>query len=142
MRDPAREARNRIYYLIAALAVIALGLASRRVPNLFLHALGKYPGDALWTIMVFTSLGAVFPRASSARLAVWALTISFIVEFTQLYQAPWINSIRSMLIGHLVLGSGFSWIDLLAYSVGASVAFFCEWTCKCFRSRFTPSKRI
>lgn len=121
-----REPRNRIVYLVATAAIIALGLASRQIHGLFPQILGKYPGDALWTLMVFLGLGCILPRNSSAQVAAYALIISFIVETTQLYQSPWINYIRSATLGHLVLGSGFGWIDLLAYTVGASIGFVTE----------------
>jgi hypothetical protein len=121
MRHAVITPRNRIYYVMTTAVVVALGLASRRFPGLFPSVLGKYPGDALWTIMVFAALGVLLPRMTTLRLATLALVISFAVEFSQLYQAPWINSIRGTFLGHLVLGSGFGWGDLLAYTVGAAL---------------------
>jgi len=46
---------------------------------------------------------------------------SFAGEFSQLYQADWINAVRHTTPGHLVLGSGFHAMDLLAYGVGVAV---------------------
>lgn len=40
------------------------------------------------------------------------------VEFSQLYQAPWINDIRTPRIGGLVLEHGFLASDLLCYTAG------------------------
>lgn len=107
--------------LAATALVVALGLASRKVPGLFPAALGKYPGDALWALMVLCIAGVVRPTASTAWLAGVALGISFLVEVSQLYHAPWIDSIRSTTLGHLVLGSAFGWIDLVAYAVGVAI---------------------
>ena len=108
-------------YLVATIGVVGLGLASRHVHGLVPQVLGKYPGDALWTLMVFFGLGAMLPQASTARVTDYAIAISFVVEFTQLCQAPWINAIRGTTVGHLVLGSGFGWGDLVAYAVGAGI---------------------
>jgi hypothetical protein len=108
------------------LGVIVVGLASRRFPGLFPAVLGKYPGDALWALMVFFVLGVVLPRNTTRRLGLYALVISFAVEFSQLYQAPWINAIRGTTPGHLVLGSTFSWGDLVAYTAGVSVGIVSE----------------
>ncbi len=100
---------------------IALGLASRRWPGvLFPDALGKYPGDALWALMVMFGWACLWPRMGPVRLAALALATSFAVEFSQLYQAPWINAIRSTTPGHLVLGSRFGAMDLVAYAVGVA----------------------
>ncbi len=113
--------RNRLTYAALVLVVIAAGLASRRYPGLLPAALGKYPGDALWALMVMLLYGFAWPRWIIARTALAALATSFAVEFSQLYQADWINAIRHTTLGHLVLGSGFHAMDLLAYAVGVAV---------------------
>jgi Protein of unknown function (DUF2809) len=109
--------RNRWVYAALTCAVIALGLASRTWP-LFPAGLGKYPGDALYALMAFCGLGVLMPRGTTGQNAVLALGFCFAVEFSQLYQAPWIKSIRATTLGHLVLGSHFGWLDLAAYAVG------------------------
>ena len=118
--------RNVPVYAAAVLAVIGVGLASRHWPGLFPAALGKYPGDALWALMVFAGCGMLRPRACSWRVAASALAISFAVEFSQLYQAPWINAIRGTTLGHLVLGSTFNAPDLLAYAIGVAAGLLAE----------------
>jgi hypothetical protein len=110
--------RRRSYLVAAVIATVAMGLLSRRYLWLFPSVLGKYPGDALWAQMVYWAVGFVFPSASIAKVASYALAISYADELSQLYQAPWINQIRATSIGHLVLGSAFSWIDMLSYTVG------------------------
>jgi hypothetical protein len=117
---------RRLSYAIACLVVIALGLLSRKHPGMFPAVLGKYPGDALWALMVFCIVGFFQPYQSIAKQAAYALLISYADEFSQLYQAPWINQIRAKTIGHLVLGSAFSWFDILAYTVGVAVGVGCR----------------
>lgn len=112
--------------MIATLGVIVLGLASRHVYGLFPHALGKYPGDALWALMIFLGLGYLMPSNSIIGNALYAIVISFAVEFSQIYQEPWINAIRNTVLGHLVLGSRFGWLDLLAYTAGVSIGMIAE----------------
>ena len=115
--------RSRLACALAVVAVICLGLASRRFPGLFPSFLGKYPGDALWTLMVLCGWAFVFPRHAPWRIALYALLTSFAVEFLQLYQAPWIEAVRSTTLGRLALGTTFGWVDLLAYAVGAAVGW-------------------
>ena len=118
--------RSRLLYALLALAVIAAGLTSRRYPFLLPVQLGKYPGDALWALMVLLLYGFARPRWSIARVAAAALATSFAVEFSQLYQADWINAVRHTTAGHLVLGSTFNWLDLLAYTVGVATGSVTE----------------
>ena len=120
MKPPLPQ-RHRAALLAGILVVIVLGLASRRYPGLFPTALGKYPGDALWALMVFLGGALIRPGASTGRLASAAMFTSFLVEFSQIYRAPWIDAVRATTAGHLVLGSTFSFGDLAAYAVGIGV---------------------
>lgn len=115
--------RNRIKIICVLFLVIALGLASRKFPALFPSVLGKYPGDALWAVAVYIAWAFVLPGQSRFILIGLAISTSFLVEFSQLYHAPWIDSIRSNSIGHLFLGSTYNAMDLVAYSIGALIAF-------------------
>jgi hypothetical protein len=118
---PARHRRSRAWLALSIVVVIAAGLASRKFPSLLPAFLGSYPGDALWALMVFLMLAFAKPATPTAPLAWAALAIAFLVEASQLYQAPWINAIRATTAGHLVLGTGFQWGDLCAYSIGVGL---------------------
>jgi len=126
MQKFADAGRNRLVYGVATAVVIIIGLASRRYPALFPASLGKYPGDALWALLVFFGLGFLFPKASIRNLAICSLGFSYLDEFSQLYHASWIDGIRSTAIGHLVLGYSFSWVDILAYTIGVSCGVLFE----------------
>ena len=76
--------------------------------------------------MVFLGWGIVFPAASTARLAVLALTVSCAVEMLKFNQAPWLVGIRQSTVGHLVFGHVFSWQNLIAYAVGAALGVLCD----------------
>lgn len=104
---------------MAAVVVIMLGLASRRYAGYLPAFLRKDAGDALYTVFVFVLLGLLRPRASTLHHASAALLFSVLIEYTQLYHAPWIDAIRRFPLGHLILGSGFAWHDMGCYFVGA-----------------------
>jgi hypothetical protein len=115
------NARSRWRLGVGVVVVVGLGLASRRFPVLFPAVLGKYPGDALWALMVYLGWAFWLPRAAVWRVGLLALATSGLVECSQLYQAEWIHAIRSTMLGHLVLGSTFVWQDLVAYAVGVAI---------------------
>lgn len=126
MPSNAQQTRNRVVYATLIVLVIVAGLASRRYPQLLPATWGKYPGDALWALMIFLLLGFCKPRWSIATAAITALVICYAVEFSQLYQAPWLVSIRKTTLGHLVLGSAFHAQDLLAYAAGIAIGAVLE----------------
>jgi hypothetical protein len=106
--------------------VVAAGLLwrSRLFPFPPFHH--KYGGDTLWALLVFLGFGFIFIRASTLRVALMAFCFSCVVEFTQLYHGPWIESVRGTRLGALVLGATFNWPDLIAYGVGISLGFLGE----------------
>lgn len=121
-----RPPRRRWATFLAALAVILLGLGSRRFPHLVPELLSKYPGDALWALMVFFGWGFILPSASSVRVGALALGTSFLIEASQAARADWLIEVRSTTLGHLVLGSDFHWGDFVAYAVGVAIGVFIE----------------
>ncbi len=118
MSAAADTSRRRLAALAAMLATIALGLASRRWPDALPSALGKYPGDALWALMVLFGWRALRPRACTREVALLAMATSVAVEVAKLWQAPWLVQFRHTTVGHLLLGQVFSWQNLVAYGVG------------------------
>ncbi len=119
---PAVRPRSRALYLALALAVVALGLASRRYRPALPPFVGAYAGDTLWAAMVYLLACACRPRARVATLAAGALLFAFGIEGAQLYHAPWIDAVRATRAGALVLGHDFVWSDLLCYAAGVLLA--------------------
>jgi len=129
---PARKqtptaSRNRLLYVVLALAVVAAGLLWRSGFIPLPPDLSNYGGDALWALMVFVGFGFLMPRASTLIVALLALTFSWGVEFSQIYHAPWLDAVRATIPGRLVLGNTFNWPDLPAYAVGIALGALVEW---------------
>ncbi|WP_207425217.1 DUF2809 domain-containing protein [Pedobacter sp. SYSU D00535] len=82
----------------------------------------EHLGDALWAAMVYFGFRFLEPAKPPIVAFFFALTFSFFIEASQLYQANWLNKLRETTIGALVLGRGFLAIDLLRYSVGILTA--------------------
>jgi len=118
--------RNRTIYFILTVTVILSGLASRKYKEFLPSFLAEYSGDTLWALMIFLISGFVFSYNSTLINAAIALLFCFAVEFSQLYQAEWINMIRQTKTGGLILGFGFLWSDLLCYAAGISAGVIIE----------------
>ncbi len=120
MNDMA--SRPRISRTIAIAFVVAAGLLSRS--SLAAHLpefVETYAGDTLWALALFLGLGLLLPRTPTITLAIAALVIAFGIELSQLYQAPWISSLRGTDLGALILGFGFKWTDLVCYTCGVAL---------------------
>ncbi|MEC2714882.1 DUF2809 domain-containing protein [Bacillus cereus] len=118
--------RNRVVYALFTIVIIILGLSSRKFAFALPHLLNDYLGDALWALMIFTGFGFLFPKTETKKLAFISLMFCYGIEVSQLYHAEWIDSMRATTLGGLVLGYGFLWSDLVAYTIGVGVGVLCE----------------
>lgn len=104
--------------IIGIILLIPIGLISRRI--------GWIPaetGDALWAMMVFCLWRIVLHNKKLPLVAITSLAHCYLVEFSQMITWRWLVSFRQTFIGHMMLGQGFLWIDLLAYSIGIIVIY-------------------
>lgn len=117
---------KRIIYAIIILVTICLGLFVRAKQRFFPELINLYLGDILYAFMMCYIVSFIIVDAKNHVRAFIAFIIFFCIEVLQLYQADWINNIRATLPGRLILGSGFLWSDLLAYTIGVTAAFIFE----------------
>ncbi|MCQ0955990.1 DUF2809 domain-containing protein [Bacillus cereus] len=118
--------RNRLLYTTFTIIVIILGLSSRKFAFALPELLNDYLGDALWALMIFIGFGFLFPKIETKKLAFISLIFCYGIEMSQLYHAEWIDNIRATTLGGLVLGYGFLWSDLVAYTIGVGVGLIFE----------------
>lgn len=113
-------ARHRPTYLLLVVLTIILGLVSRMtfIPD----AIYPYLGDVLYTVLWVWLGGLCFPRIKGILLVTGAIAGCFLIEISQLYQADWLNEIRSYRLGGLVLGYHFLWSDWVCYTLGGMLA--------------------
>lgn len=113
--------RKRLYYSIILLLIIFLGIFSREFDEIPLCT-----GDFLYAVMMYTFIRILLINKKATQILIFSLLICYTIEFSQRYQADWINELRKTLFGRYVLGQGFLWSDILAYTFGAFTAFLIE----------------
>ena len=110
--------RNIIISLIGIAVLIPLGLISRQIGSI-----PNETGDALWAMMVFCIWRIILHRKKLSTIALISLISAFLVEFSQLITWPFLVAFRKTFLGHMMLGQGFLWVDLLAYTIGIICIF-------------------
>ena len=109
--------KSRASWILCLIGIIAVGILSRTV-HTGLVILDKYLGDALYAAMVYVILRLLW---RTAAVALPAMAIMTAIELFQLTMIParmlasehWIVRICARL-----MGTEFSFLDLLAYGVG------------------------
>lgn len=117
--------RNKLLYLLLTIIVMILGLLSRKINDLP-KIIELYSGDILWALMVFLLFAFLFNKKSTIFIISWAIIFSYSIEISQLYHAPWIDSIRNTTLGGLILGFGFLWSDLVCYTIGIIIGIIID----------------
>jgi len=121
-----RRRRNPLVQIILIALACPLGIGSRRFAQCLPGFIAAYAGDTLWALAAFLGIGLILPRASTQTTAMLAMAFSVAIELSQLYHAPWINSIRHTTLGGLILGFDFVWSDLICYAVGVGLGVAIE----------------
>lgn len=119
MTSKDQPIRKRFIYALLVLVVIAAGILSRKTTMAPL-----FVGDILYALMMFLLIRFLLIKSSYQKIAIISLAICYLIELAQLYHAPWINQIRGTTLGALILGRGFLWSDMAAYTAGIGICVF------------------
>jgi hypothetical protein len=76
--------------------------------------------------MIYVLIRILLINNKAIQIAIISLLICYGIEFLQLYQGEWMIELRKTLFGRYVLGQGFLWTDILAYTFGITIAFIIE----------------
>jgi hypothetical protein len=109
--------RNPRIYLLIMAVIMALGLPARLIQERLPGWYTLYFGDYLWAMLLFF-LFALTLRTSTFKAAFITLLFTYMIEISQLFHPPWLEYLRSIKLFALVLGYGFLWSDIAAYTLG------------------------
>lgn len=119
--------RKRVTYISLILSIIAVGLPSRLYSQHLPSWYVTYAGDFLWAMVVYFFIANIF-NLSLRSAFITALVVTYIIEISQLFHPVWLDSIRSVKIFALILGHGFLWSDIVAYTLGISLSVVIDWS--------------
>jgi len=120
-----RLLKSRKSWVLCLAGVIALGILSR-VVHTGLVILDKYLGDALYAAMVYSILRIL---SRTAAVAVPAMMIMTVIELFQLTAMPASLLASDYLVVRIcarLMGTEFSFLDLLAYGVGIGCIYLAD----------------
>jgi len=114
------------FYLKLSLSLIffiILGLFSKFYQGTGHQWLNDDANGIFYVVCWALSFALLCPKKTIKYWVISALVLSSSLEFLQLSQAPFLLELRSYLLGRLILGSYFSWLDFPYYSLGAILAW-------------------
>ncbi|MFA7244757.1 MAG: DUF2809 domain-containing protein [Candidatus Magasanikbacteria bacterium] len=94
---------------------------------LFVHDnfIRPYLGDMLVVVLIYCFLKS-FLKFSVLNIAIFVLSFSFTIEFFQYINIIKVLNLEKSKIAQTVLGTSFSYIDLLTYTIGITIVIIIE----------------
>lgn len=113
---------NPRYFLYAVLLFIVEVLIALYVKDSIIR---PYGGDFLVVILLYYFVRA-FWKGTTAKIAVGVLLFAYIVEILQYFKIVNLLGLEGNRLAEIIIGTGFSWWDMLAYTLGILVVYFID----------------
>jgi hypothetical protein len=116
--------KARLFYLFLTIITIIVALFLREIWAYLPFFINIWIGDYLWAVMLFWASMVVFLNFDRKKVAIGLVVFCWFIETSQAYHTPLLDAFRDTTIGGLLLGHGFLWSDIVAYTVGTISAYF------------------
>ncbi len=117
------EAANPLRTILSILIVMPLGFATKFYHGPGAGVVNGSVGDSLYVVFWCLVVRWFFPSVRSGKICLLVLLATCAIEFSQLWQLPFLQWIRSYFMGRIILGTTFDWEDFLWYFAGAGVGW-------------------
>jgi hypothetical protein len=109
---------------------------------LFVHDnfIRPYAGDFLVVILIYCAV-RTFVKASPWKVAIGVLLFSYLIETLQYFHIVDRLGLAKNGLAKTVIGYGFDWFDILAYTLGIVTVLFAENLTRAIHQRDTHSQR-
>jgi hypothetical protein len=113
---------NRRYFVIALILFFILVFIAAFVRDRFVR---PYFGDYLVVIFLYC-LANAFLSISKIRIIIGVLLFAYLIETLQYFHVLKILGWEDVVLARVILGNGFEWWDLVAYTLGAATVLLVE----------------
>ncbi len=113
---------NKHYFGLAVIILLVEVLIALYVHDDFIR---PYLGDVLVVMLIYCFIKA-FLRLPVPTVAVFVLVFSFTIEFLQYLNVVEMFGLEKSRVARIVIGTAFSWLDLIMYAVGVGAIVIIE----------------
>lgn len=113
---------NKNYFILTLLLFFTEVLIALYINDAFIR---PYIGDVLVVILIYCFVKSFF-KFSVNNVALFVLIFSFTIEFLQYLNIVEKLGLANYKVARIVIGTSFSWIDLLCYTIGIVIILLVE----------------
>ncbi|MGL2966121.1 DUF2809 domain-containing protein [Flavobacterium sp. XGLA_31] len=110
------------YFLLTLCLFVTEVLIALYVHDTYIR---PYMGDVLVVILIYCFV-KTFTTLSSKQTALYTLLFSFSIETLQYLNGVELLGLSEYKIARIVIGSSFSWLDILTYILGIAIVLLVE----------------
>ena len=110
------------YFLLAILLLIIEILIALYVKDAIIR---PYGGDFLVVILLYYLVRA-FWNGTSFKVALGVLLFAYAIEILQYFKLVNLLGLKGNRLAEIIIGTGFSWWDMVAYTLGVVVVYFLD----------------
>ena len=113
---------NKKYFFLTCLLFFLEVLIALYVHDRFIR---PYIGDVLVVILLYCFV-KTFIRGHTFSIAIGVMAFSFIIETMQYFKLVNLLGLQQSKLANTVIGNSFSWVDIVAYTVGIAIVLLAE----------------
>lgn len=115
-----KPALTKIFLIIV---LIPIGLLTKVYTGFGSDFVTDYMGGIIYVMFFIVLAALVFPEANPIMISLIVLSITCLIEFSQLIQNDLLNSLRTHFLIRLLIGSVFNIFDFIFYVIGAVLGY-------------------
>jgi len=117
---------NLRFFLLTILFFVTEVLIALYVRDNFVR---PYVGDYLVVMLIYCAV-RTFIKANPVKIAIAVLLFAYLVEVLQYFRIVDRLGLSGNQVAKTVIGYGFEWLDMLAYTLGVLTVLLIEWGVK------------
>jgi len=110
------------YFLYAVVLFLIEVLIALYVKDAIIR---PYGGDFLVVILLYYFVRAFF-TFSAFSVAIGVLLFAYLIEILQYFKLVNLLGLQDIEVARIIIGTGFSWWDMLAYTLGVIVVYWVD----------------
>lgn len=118
-----RSTRPYLTKLFLVIILIPIGLLTKVYSGVGSDFVTNYLGGTIYVMFFIFLTSLVFPNETPIKISSAVLCVTCLLEFSQLIQISFLNSLRKYFIIRALIGSVFNVFDLIFYFIGAFIGF-------------------
>jgi hypothetical protein len=112
-----------LFAIFLLLVIIPFGFYTKIYSGVYHEWVNNKLGAVLYELFWCLIFYILLPKSKPLGIAIWVFIITCILEFMQLLDHDFLDSIRSNFIGQTIIGNSFTWSDFPYYFIGSILGY-------------------